>query len=219
MALKDKLRTARKAQNLSQGALAKLAGVSQQLISQIERGVLGAGKVDLPKIADALGLQVEALDPHYWRNHPAAQKARQAVSPSPPASGTVFPLYASVEGGTSGEMVLSNEPVEYRGHPLDNVAEAYLTYVVGDSMAPAFEQGDIVLVNPHAPPRPGNDVVLQTQAQMDTDHAQRAALVKRLIRATAEDWHLEQFNPAKKFKLRRHQWPICHVIVGKYSRR
>lgn len=49
---------------LSQAALAKVSGVSQQLISQIEKDKNTSTKY-LPKLANALGVQVSDIDPEY----------------------------------------------------------------------------------------------------------------------------------------------------------
>lgn len=60
----ENLKTLRKSKKLSQVQLAELAGVSQQLISQIERGVNQTTK-ELPVLAQALGVGVYEIDPAY----------------------------------------------------------------------------------------------------------------------------------------------------------
>ncbi len=218
MAVKDTLRTARKAHGWSQTELAERAGVSQQLISQIEKGDAGAGKESLPLIATALGMPVEDIDPDYWTEHPRVRGIQEAAKAATPAARGIgeLPLHASARGG-DGEMVIGDSLIGSERHPLDGVPDAYAIYVVGDSMEPLFEQGDRILVNPHAPPAAGADVVLQTGQATET--GERHAMVKRLLRSGSTEWQLEQFNPAKRFKVKRAQWPTCHVIVGKYSRR
>lgn len=217
MALKDNLIRARKAAGLSQPMLSKLSGVSQQLISQIETGVAGAGKDGLPAIAAALKIDVTELQPDYWERHPvfrAAQSIRDELGSTRGGGSPLLPLFAAVRGGEA-ELVLGTEAMELVSSPLDNVRGAYLVYVVGESMEPLFEPGDQVLVNPNPPPRPGSDVILQTSIE----NGERHAMVKRLIRVGADEWQLEQFNPSKRFKVSRKEWPTCHLIVGKYSRR
>jgi phage repressor protein C with HTH and peptisase S24 domain len=84
-------------------------------------------------------------------------------------------------------------------------------------MVPEFEPGDIALVNPHLP------VVLDTTCIF---HAAREdevrATIKRLRRKTGDTWYLRQWNPPEgtkaEFTLSRKEWPICHRVVGKYSR-
>lgn len=60
----DNLRRLRNASGLSQGSLAALSGVSQQLISQIERGENETTK-ELPALALALGCRIGDLDESY----------------------------------------------------------------------------------------------------------------------------------------------------------
>jgi transcriptional regulator with XRE-family HTH domain len=64
MTVADNLRRLRGKRNLSQVELADLAGVSQQLVSQIERGKNVSTKY-LPQIAGALGCQPGDIDPSY----------------------------------------------------------------------------------------------------------------------------------------------------------
>lgn len=62
MSIPANLRRLRTAAGLSQNALAKKAGVAQQLISQLERGDNLTTK-KLPDIARALGVRLTDLDP------------------------------------------------------------------------------------------------------------------------------------------------------------
>lgn len=215
MALKDNLKTARKAKGWSQETLAKEAGVSQQVISQIENGVESAGKDTIPTIAAALGIEVTDLDADYWNGHPALKVVRAKVEERrDPPTAVILPLFAAARGGKA-EMVLENNPIGIERHPLEGVRDAYAVYVLGESMEPVFRQGDHLLVNPHIPPTAGVDVILQTEP---LETGERYAMVKRLVRPGRNDWRLQQFNPAKEFTVSRADYPDCHVIVGKYSR-
>lgn len=64
MGLSQNTRRIRRKRGLSQAALAEMAGVKQQLISQIERGENTTTK-KLPEIARALECNVHDLDPNY----------------------------------------------------------------------------------------------------------------------------------------------------------
>jgi len=126
-----------------------------------------------------------------------------------------LPVYASAEGG-GGAIIITSEPIDYvrRPEPLLSVRDGYGCYVLGDSMSPAYEQGDLLLVHPGRPVRPGDDCVFVRDQPDGAQHA----LVKRLLRITAEKWRVRQFNPAKDFDLDRGQWQKVQLIVGKYSR-
>ncbi len=121
----------------------------------------------------------------------------------------------ATEGG-SGDIMIMSEPIDYvrRPEPLLSVRDGYGCYVIGDSMSPAYEQGDLLLVHPGRPVRPGDDCVFVR----DQGDGTQQALVKRLLRTTPEKWRVRQFNPAKDFDLDRSQWQKVQLIVGKYSR-
>lgn len=64
MGLAENLKRLRAKERMSQTTLAKEAGVSQQLISQIERGDNASTK-ELARIARALGAGLKELDPRF----------------------------------------------------------------------------------------------------------------------------------------------------------
>ncbi len=126
-----------------------------------------------------------------------------------------LPVYAAAEGG-GGALIITNEPVDYvrRPEPLLSVRDSYGCYVIGESMSPAYEQGDLLLIHPNRPVRSGDDCVFVRDPGDGSQHA----LVKRLLRITPEKWRVRQFNPAKDFDLDRGQWQKAQLIVGKYAR-
>ncbi|MCC7047175.1 MAG: S24 family peptidase [Alphaproteobacteria bacterium] len=118
-------------------------------------------------------------------------------------------------------MVVSSDIVDYvrRPEPLARVRDGYALHMVGESMVPAYEPGDLLLIHTHLPPARGTDVVLY-----GTDASgHEVVTVKRLVRLTDTDWHLMRHNPAagesKEFKLPRKMWAKCHRVVGRYNRR
>jgi transcriptional regulator with XRE-family HTH domain len=64
MSIGQNLKRLRKLAKLSQDGLALKAGISQQLISQLETGSNDTTKA-LPRLAQALGVAVGAIDPNY----------------------------------------------------------------------------------------------------------------------------------------------------------
>ena len=96
-----------------------------------------------------------------------------------------------------------------------NVRNAFAVYVIGESMEPRYEQGDMILVHPTKPVKRDDDVLL-CGAQGDGG---RAALIKRLVRWNEAAWTVKQYNPAKEYELPRSDWQLAYVVVGKYNRR
>lgn len=133
-----------------------------------------------------------------------------------------LPIYASVRGGSVDDSVLvSPDPIDYvkRPEPLARAKNGYGLYIVGDSMEPVFRQGDLALIHPNMPPKPGDEVVVCSQ-DINGEHY---AIIKQLMKVTASHWHLRQYNPAQgepaEFTLDRKEWPVCHLVVGSYRKR
>jgi Peptidase S24-like len=163
----------------------------------------------LHALARVLGISVEYLV-HGDIGAPPAQ------APTTISNGRDFPVFAAARGGDSGSVVMENEPVAliFRPEPLATVKSAYGVYVVGESMSPAYEQGDIALVHPGLPPRREIDVIL---TKVDS-HGTPEVLIKHLVGWSDTDWLVRQYNPAREFNLARQDWEI-KTIVGRYNGR
>jgi hypothetical protein len=125
-------------------------------------------------------------------------------------------VYASAAGGPEGAWVLSADAIAWihRDQRLVGVRDAFACYVVGESMFPAYEQGNLLLVNPAVPPNAGDDCLLIQEA---ADGA-RYGLIKRLVRFNSTSWTVKQWNPDKTFTLPRKQWQRALLVIGKYNR-
>ena len=113
-------------------------------------------------------------------------------------------------------MTLSSEPVSWlpRDARLEGVPDAYGCFVTGESMEPAYEKGNLVLVNPAAPVEPGDDAVFLKEDRDGT----RYVMIKRLVKATAGGWTVKQFNPDRTYSLAHKDWQKAHLVIGKYNR-
>ena len=92
--------------------------------------------------------------------------------------------------------------------------DAFACYVVGESMFPAYEQGNLLLVNPAVPPNAGDDCLLI----QEVPDGSRYALIKRLVRFNSTSWTVKQWNPDKTFSLPRKEWQRALLVIGKYNR-
>lgn len=131
-------------------------------------------------------------------------------------SNNKLPIYAAAEGG-AGTLIISTEAIDWLPRPstLESINDGYGILISGHSMEPAYRPGDTAWVNPRLPPMKDEDVVLYSGHQGDDRHA----TIKRLAAYSEKEWTLEQFNPPKRFKLSRAEWPICHRVIGKFNRR
>lgn len=216
----------REALGLSQEDLAAAANTSQGTIDKIENNRSLRSRF-LPAVFTALGLPLDLLSQNspaeiHFKKQAASQANQPILSKAELVKDNDLPIFASARGGLiEDSMIVTSEPIDHvkRPSPLSSVRGAYGVYVIGDSMSPVYEQGDLLLVNPHVPPRPGDDVIL-CSANGNGEHY---AIVKRLIKSTSEEWHLRQFNPPAgqegEFFLDKYDWPISHLVVGSYKRR
>lgn len=209
--LGENLRRLRTERGLSQAALAETVGVSQGAISQIEMGRVLSPDA-LPRIANALNVPISDLDPSW----DPIRLLGATLGGTPVEDGRRMPVYASAEAsGGALIMILNRVDSLSMPAPLMTVSGGYGIFVSGESMSPAFDPGDIALVHPHFPARRGDDVILLHK----TEGRARTAMIRRMLRALPETWIVRQFNPAKELDLPRSEWPVCNVIVGKYTRR
>lgn len=124
-----------------------------------------------------------------------------------PIYGTALGAAKEVDGEAIEQTTLNRgEVVQYAKRPviLNGKADAYGLFVSGSSMEPRFDDGDMILIDPKGRERAGDYVVLYLRpdnGEEDNGHAARAVLVKKLVRRTATYYELEQFSPAKIFRI------------------
>lgn len=219
MSAADTIRAAREARKMTQADLGRAISpnvpVSQATIDKIERGLTKKSKW-FPAIAAVLEIPLASIDADMARLG-APLTAPRPITDRAHAPDANFPVYASAEGGP-GEILVSTDPAGWipTPSPVERVAGAYGLYIVGTSMEPEFEAGDVALVNPHLPVIPGGTYIFYAEK----DGSARAT-IKRLRRATTDSWLVRQHNPPEgqksDFTLSRKEWSICHRVFGKHS--
>ena len=190
----------------TQAGLARVLGRDPAAINRMLKGTRRILASDLPVIYQYLG----STPPGGEAMAGAAQPIRRVAD----AEGHPdIPVWASAEAGSDGAMVLVNDPIDYirRSERMQGVKNPFAFYVIGASMSPAIEHGDQVVVNPVVPVRPGADCVFIHEDAEGTMHA----LVKRLLRISADHWRVRQYNPPRDFDLPKKKWGKALVITEK----
>jgi transcriptional regulator with XRE-family HTH domain len=212
MDLKERLQFARKRANLKQLEVARTLGVTSQAVSQWERGEADPANEKLRPLAKLYGVTV------CWILGGDEPMVDEFTRPAPQILGPRdLKVFAAAEGGP-GEMVVSTDPVELVPRPwyMHEVRDGFAVLVIGESMVPAFEPGDMAVVNPRLPPMRGKDVILIG----DEQQGEFRASIKRFEGSDARYWHLRQFNPphGQKPELTwlKKDWPKALRVVGKY---
>lgn len=233
--LGERVKTEREAKGWSQAELARRVSragysITQGGIAQIERRGDTEPK-SIVQLAQALGVSVTWLQSNRGDKMgrpveddsvlplPELGKRRRVDAGAlgrPGGRAAPMQVFSSAQGGTEGAMVLSSEPVAWipRDARLEGVAEAYGCFVTGDSMEPAYERGNLLLVNPTAAVGPGDDCLFLRETADGT----RYVLVKRLLKVSAQGWTVRQYNPARTYTLPRKEWQKAHLVIGKYNR-
>jgi len=220
----DNLQRLMKARGTNPHRLSSEAGIGNTYIRDILRGRVQRPSHDnLAAIAAKLGVSVAELLDGRAADAPGAPQSREPSGrTSIVTDGLVgdrdFPVYACAQGGPDGSLILSYEPIEMirRPGPLIGVVGGFAMYIVGDSMSPRYEHGDLVLVHPTRPARAGDDVLVILRH--NADDGARHAMVKQLIRRDDSAIKLRQFNPRDEFTVKLEKVSGVHQIVGRYNR-
>lgn len=128
------------------------------------------------------------------------------------------PVLGSAECGQDGSFTLNTgEPIDFVRRPPGQMSRRgiYCIYAEGSSMEPVYEAGDLIYVDPHRPPWPGRDVVIQLRAQ-GPDGEMRCFL-KRLVKRSGTQWRVKQFNPEKEIVLDDRDVTAIHLVLKNHE--
>jgi len=144
------------------------------------------------------------------RGRPPAGAGAASMAPAAGFARTseTIPIRSAGRGGNDQEMFLADGPIGYTPRPanLAGVRAAYAIYMVGDSMAPRYEPGWLLHVNPFKPPTRGRDVVVFKKGN--------AVLIKQFVGWERDELLLRQLNPEETLRIPRGDVVECHLIVG-----
>ena len=201
----------------AQSALAEYLGVNPSIVSRMLNSPRKLRDEEIARIEHWLSRtpKAEAAQAPPWGSAPST-----TASPAQPAMPVDFrrkdmPLWAAAQGGDEGAMIINTSPIDWIPRPRElQVFDAFAVYLRGESMSPAYDEGDQLWIHPHLPPKSGDDCLFVKQV----DATSFLGLVKRLVRASHDKWRVEQFNPRKEFDLDRRKWSKVWKIVGKMNR-
>lgn len=222
----DWIREGLKGQGKSQRGLAQALGINPSGVSRLLAGARALKLDEIGKIVAYLGTAPRGWTVTTAGLEPAGifgaallepgSLGNAEGEPSPEAGSSIgraqhdlpalhglsrdLPVLGTAVGGDGGRFDFNGEVVDYVRRPpgLDHAQGAFAIYVQGDSMAPRYEEGELVFVHPGRPPRPGCDVVVEL---VGSEGEPGQSLLKRLLRRTADRLELSQFNPPKEFSV------------------
>ena len=121
--------------------------------------------------------------------------------PPPSTMPLDVPVYGTVVGGADGDFEMNGEVIDRVRRPagLTNARNAFALYVVGTSMSPRYDEGDLIFVHPGRPPVTGSDVVIELHAK--DEFGRPKALLKTYRGKTPTLLLLAQLNPASEIEI------------------
>lgn len=124
-----------------------------------------------------------------------------------------IPVFGTAAAGADGDeaMLIDEATVGYvrRAPAMAGVRDAYAIYVVGDSMAPRYKEGAVVILNPHRPAQPGDDVLVRVRRP---DGALEASIYE-LVSKTNQEAVVRQYNPERTITLSTPEIDAVHRIT------
>ncbi|WP_109796353.1 XRE family transcriptional regulator [Minwuia thermotolerans] len=218
------LKAWRNARGLKQADLADAIGRVSAVISRIENGVQPINEDQLARAAALLDATPEEL----LKPPPATVKELRdrGAGNTAPAFGTPaigsrheaprdVPLHGTAAGSFRGAFEIGNT-VDYVRRPagLAGAKNAYALQVVGDSMAPRYEHGDLIYVHPDRVVRRGDDIVFTVKAD---EHAEAESFVKRLVSRSSDKLVVEQYNPPQETTWEARLVIRCHKVMRNHE--
>jgi transcriptional regulator with XRE-family HTH domain len=191
--LGEQIREARETRRWSQKDLADVAGSKQQTVDRIERGITKKSE-DLPALCAVLGIRSRDVD-----------KMASSYSLETEADIPVVYTKTTSEGVFLTEIVGANKR---RAHSLITAPETYGIFVPADCcMAPIFRAGEILLINPHQAPRPGDRCLFR-----DADDNKSRVKLGELAGEDAATWSLKVVENG--VTIEKSAFPHAHLIVA-----
>jgi phage repressor protein C with HTH and peptisase S24 domain len=170
---------------LSPSGLAKKSGLDPTTFNKSKR-ITPDGRPRWPStesVAKALDATTTTIDTFVQLIGDSGRPVTQAV-----------PLIGFAEAGAGGYFDDGGFPVgrgwDEIAFPAVNDEHAYALEISGDSMMPAYRDGDVILVSPAAPIRRSDRVVIKTK--------DGEVMVKELKRRTSKTIELRSLNPSHK---------------------
>lgn len=143
------------------------------------------------------------------------QFAPTATAPSARADmAKDVPVFGTGMGGNGdADFELNGQIIDYVRRPprLEGRSDVFAIYVQGSSMSPWRESGELAYVERNRPPRSGDYVVIEFEAN---EFNVRPALIKKLVAITPGRIKLLQYNPPKSIEIDRlkRRYQLYRVI-------
>jgi phage repressor protein C with HTH and peptisase S24 domain len=208
MTLGERIKERREAIKLSQDTLGKAVGVSRSAVAQWESDLNAPTLDKIPGLALALGVSAEwlltgvgvvtgSIEPIRLGGR-TVDLGESLRVPSVASMPVDLPEIGVAAGGNNGDFSINGQTVDYKRRPpgLMSNRSAFAIRVIGDSMYPRYEEGELIYIDPKRPPRIGDDILVELKPERGGEPGH--AYIKRLLAKTPTKLRVGQFNPPKE---------------------
>jgi transcriptional regulator with XRE-family HTH domain len=206
------LQAARLQLDMSQEALAMQVGVSKAAIGQWERGTTFPSTANLVKVCKALGIDVSAAAAGTLVKVVTAEEAGRRDTPEAVMNMRHdLPVYAAEIGNSDDLFTMPGEVVDYVRRPRGTARNKtmYAIYVPFSSLAPKFETGELIYIDPSRPPSPRDYVLVNLGMQ----NGLLTWTAGRILSRLSTGIEIEQFNPQIEKKISAKDVEAIHRVV------
>lgn len=197
------LRTARKQRGYVQRQIAEVAKVSIPAVGQWERDENQITMENLRKVAEFLRIDPVAAykgELRYLDEGSDLSEVERVTDTLPVDLGPEDVEIRGVSvGGDDGDFSWNGQIVGYARRPagIARVRNVFAVHVIGDSMVPRFEPGDLLYCGGREPV-PGEDVVIEMFPE-GTETVGKA-YIKRLVNRSKSQIVCKQYNPPREME-------------------
>ncbi|KQS74084.1 repressor [Rhizobium sp. Leaf384] len=194
------IRTARKRRGLVQRNIAQQLGIDVAAVGMWETGRNLPSPENLLRTAEFLRVDPSALmrGDLVYQDDEALADAEVVSDGFVPNLGPMdIEMLGVIYGGDDGDFTFNGTVAGYVRRPqgIANLKNVWATHVLGDSMVPKFDPGDVIYCGGREPV-PGDCIVIELYP--DNEGESTKAYVKLLKRRTAKEIITEQYNPKKE---------------------
>lgn len=209
------IKTARKRRGLRGRHIAENLKTTVGSVGNWESGQNRPSSENLFKLADLLQIDAGALarGQVLYRDNPDGLSDAVVITDMQPIphGPSDIPQMGVVAGGADGEFSLNGSDPSYIKRPIGLLDEprAFAIQIIGESMVPRYEPGEIIFCDAKTP-KIGDYVVIETFPEHEGETSK--AFVKKLKKRTKSAIVVEQFNPKKDLTFDpyaiKHLWRV-----------
>lgn len=216
--LGKRIKAARKKAGLTQAEVGSLFGISREAVSLWESGDNAPTADKLGRIASETHVSSEWLISGRGQMEGASPPMPSLPIDSQQGGHDMIPVLGMGAGGSDGLFEWNGEEIDRVERPefLMGVPEAYALQVAGTSMAPRYNDGELLFINPTKAIHPGCFAVVQFH--VDEGEATPRVWVKQFVGRAPKQSTFRQFNPPQEMKIPTQQIIAVHRIVGTRER-